>query len=147
MRRSLALLALVALAACGSGGSDPVAPTPPRYPDVAGTYSVTGTIDQLPATQASIAGAFTIVQPDRNLPAITIVLAMTSRVQTSTFAFTGTRSATLNDAGYFVFNVGEPGSTTTWDFRGTISGKAITGDHLLIGSGSTFTGRWSATRP
>lgn len=140
MRKLLTVLAIAGVVGCGGGDS-----TGPSndYPNVSGTYAVSGAFDDVP--RAIISGIMDVAQPDRSTGMfggdITLTVTGVAGVIRQTFPPT----STISKDGLVNFVV--VGSTSTWVFSGTLNGKIITGRQTLSGSGTAFSGPWTATRP
>ena len=144
-RRFLAAVVALTLTACGGGG-DAVAPAP-KYPDLAGTYKISGTFDTYTAAEAGLSGTIVITQADRNAPGLAGSANVTVTIGTGAVTLTQLKNATANAAGAITFELPPPGSASTWTFTGSMSGTAITGTHALRSvDGAGVLGRFTAMR-
>ena len=139
------IVLVLTVAAAGCKADDPAAPpAPPPFPDVAGTYTMTGSFERL--ANSGITGTLTLVQASRASEDLagTVVLSVPA---ISAEPITGLTSASVTEAGAISFRVGTTASGTSWTFTGTAAGKAMVGQHVLIGTSGSVSGAWSAARP
>jgi hypothetical protein len=140
MRSPLVASCLIIVAACG-GGSDATAPEP--FPDVSGVYNVTGTFDDIPASQGSFSGTLTLTQNSRQEGTLGGTFAVTVTINGN--VLTGTPSlqqASVSPVGVVSFILSD-GGIETWTFSGTRSGAIISGRHTLSDGTSQFSGNWT----
>lgn len=137
------MLALALLVACGGSGE----PAAPQFPNVAGTYAIAGTFDDLPG--ATVTGPLTLAQADRNSGALTGTVTLTLRTSSgATSTTTGLFGAAVTTTGSLSFSVGAPsGGSSSWTFTGAVSGTgAFAGRHTLRGVCGTCPGPWTGTK-
>lgn len=142
MRKALALLGVLGALACGGDSTGPSN----QYPAVAGTYQVTGTFDAVPET---FSGTMTLIQADRTVGSLSGTFNVTlSGATPATLSGPLPSTTTLSKAGVLDFTFTDAsGGGSSWTFNGTLNNKTFTGRHVLTGSGSSFAGAWTATRP
>jgi len=135
--------ALALLLACG-GDDDPASPT---FPNVAGTYTIAGSFDDLPG--ATISGPLTLVQPDRGSGDLNGTITLTLHTGSGTTStVSGLFDAVVTTTGDVSFSVGTPsGGSSSWTFTGPITtAGVVAGRHTLRGVCGTCPGPWTATR-
>jgi hypothetical protein len=112
---------------------------------VAGIYAVEGTFNSFAPSLASFSGTLTLRQANRNTAPLTgesnIVIQISGVAST---ARTVERIG-LTEDGALSFDV-RTAAGTAWRFNGTVTGRSITGSHVLPGSTQDFVGRWTGTR-
>lgn len=132
----LAALGAAAVLACGDddtgGGPSNL------FPDVAGTYAVTGEFDG----GNQFTGSVTLEQES---------LESSILSGTASFSIGGISGAELQDAsvslaGVVAFTVENPASNLTWSFTGERAGDVLEGDHTLTIGTDNQTGTWSGER-
>lgn len=142
MRKMLSVPSALAVACAIGCGGDSTGPSN-LYPNVSGTYAVSGTFDDAPGE--IISGTLTLAQPDRSTGTFggDITLFLTGVSESVTGSLPSTSTVSKDGLVNFVLTDG----TDSWVFSGTLNGKVITGRQTLTGSGSAFSGPWTATRP
>jgi hypothetical protein len=144
MRSSLVVSSLIVVAACGGGG-DATAPGP-AFPDVSGSYNVTGGFDGAPTSQASFSGTLTLTQASRESGTLGGTFAITAIIGEQAFAgVSALTEASVTEAGAVTFKLG--GSDTAWTFTGTKAGDVISGRHTLSDGATVISGSWTTGGP
>jgi hypothetical protein len=148
MRKALAMLGILGTLACGGGATAPSY----AYPDVAGAYVVTGTLDQNGGAEY-FTGNLGLDQPDRNSGALSGGIGLTLPGPTPTtpaiFAARLPSETTLSSAGVIDFtflDANGNGNGAAWAFHGRWDGRKFTGRHVFTLNGDSLTGAWTATR-
>lgn len=143
-RRLTAATALILLAACGS---DSTAPAP--FPAVSGAFHIEILIDGLSANLASGSGVITFTQASRHDGALGATAQVVMDFATGdAVTISGITAAAVTESGEVSFRLLPPNASSTWRFTGQLSpsGALISGTHTLVGTSSTSTGTWTATR-
>jgi hypothetical protein len=118
------------------------------FPNVAGVYSINGTFDGTPSSQASFAGTLTLAQPSLGAGNLTGSASITAQIFGQTFNISdpSITNANVSSSGVITFTLTES-SEATWTFTGTASGASITaGRHTLASSSGSISGDWTGTR-
>ena len=115
------------------------------YPNVAGTWNITGTFDELPT--ASITGTFALTQQSRFSGSITGVANLITVMGGQVFPVPNYPiAATVTSTGVLSFTLTEA-TAATWSFVGTIAGNTVSdGRHTLSDGITPHSGSWRATR-
>jgi hypothetical protein len=144
MRR---LVLLVPLLVIGCGGGDSNAPTP-AFPNVAGTYTMTGGFDGFTTTEASFTGNFTLTQASQAQGALGGNASITARFgdQIATVSDNALDRASVTNTGAITFTLTDPSGT--WTFNATVGGSSVSGGrHTLNVPGTgTVSGDWTGSR-
>lgn len=138
------VLLTFALLGCGGDSNEPEEP----FPDVEGVYSVEGTFDDLPASQASFEGTLELTQASRQSGTLGGSLAVLATLGDDivNVADEALSSATVSPSGVISFTAGD--GAATWTFSGTASGNSIiNGRHTLSSDGDSFSGPWRGDAP
>lgn len=142
------LAAALLVVGCEESQTPVEVPVEVEYPAVAGTYTLTATIREMPG--AEFVGTVTLVDESRSTPAFKGtygVRIISPRGQSNLFTGDVTGSVSTDQKISF----------TMWDFTnpaapahewtGTLSGPTISGTHLIQArDGSRFSGPFSATK-
>lgn len=140
----LAALGAAALLGCGddSSGGGPNQ----FFPDVAGTYVVSGTFDGISEANASFTGTVTVEQESLESSLLTGTGTIQLTDSTRNLTVTGDlEDASVTLAGIVVFTIsGAAGAT--WEFSGERGGDVLEGDHTLTDGTGSHSGPWSGER-
>jgi hypothetical protein len=139
MRRFLAIAVAVALSACGGDSTGP----DNRYPAVEGVYAVSFTFDDFPSSLAHGNGTISFSQPNRDVGDLIGSAAMTITLGSTVVFVTTVSDAYVNRDGTIRFQFG---NSSGWGFDGAITGRRISGRHILIGDSDSWAGTWTADR-
>lgn len=144
MRMSVLVgLAVVVLSGCG--GEDDSGPSAPQFPNVAGFYNLSGTLDGFTPQEASIAGTVQLTQATLESGTLggnfQVSATIGGEVVPITSAIT---SASVTQGGAVTWTIANNG--ISWQFSGNVSGTAMSGRHTLSDGAESFSGDWSAVR-
>jgi hypothetical protein len=144
MRMSVLMgFAVAMLSACGGG--DDSGPSTPQYPNVAGFYNLSGTIDGLTPQEASIAGTVQLTQATLESGVLGGNFQVTATIDGSVVPITSAfASASVTQGGAVTWTISNNG--ISWQFSGNSSGATMSGRHTLSDGAQSFAGDWNANR-
>jgi len=137
MRWAIAvLLVLVAPGVFGCNDST----EPDRFPDVSGTWDVSGIFEGFPAGMNAIQGTVTVEREDGG----ELSGDASIRTPAGSAPVRGLRSARVDEAGRVTFSVGP---SDAWAFVGQVAGDRMSGTHQIVGDPVAVPrGTWTAER-
>ena len=145
-RQWLAALGAAAVIACGDdksgGGPNDL------FPDVAGTYAITGNFTGTPTGDSLVTGAVTIEQASLEASPLTGTANLTLTAQAGSLTLSNAElvDASVTLAGVVVFTVERASDAVVWTFTGERAGDVLEGTHTLSKGGVTADGGWSGER-
>jgi len=142
----LALGGVFAMALLGCGGGDGNEPEDP-FPDVEGVYEVSGSFDDVPASEAFFDGTLTLTQASPEAGDLEGSLSVLATIGDDVFNVVDNAlaAASVSPTGVIAFTAADP--TGTWTFSGTVSGTSIIeGRHTLSDGSISVSGPWLADR-